>query len=306
MRKPSIVVRFALILLVMLPMLLLTVAAAVTGYDTQAPAAPKELTASSVTYTGALLIWKASTDNIGIKGYELYCNEIKVASTTKTYYEYNKLSPGSTYSFYVKACDKAGNYSEKSNPVSVSTVPDKTAPSAPGGLKASSVTLSEMNLTWQPAADNVKVRGYDIIRNGIKIGTTTKTCYCSKGLIPGKAYTYTVRAVDTCGNLSADSSPLVISALKDTTAPSPPTELKITAIKGNSVSLAWTASTDNGKVAGYQIYCNGLVISTSSGTSRTLKSPFGLGSDIYWIKAYDQSGNLSGSSNTVTAITAVE
>lgn len=306
MKNSTVIARFAVILLIVLPILCLTSTASAAGYDTQSPTAPGKLTASSVSHTGAALTWKASTDNVGIKSYELYCNEKKVASTTKTYYEYKKLSPGSTYSFYVKACDKAGNYSERSNFASVSTIPDKTAPSTPGGLKASSVTVTEVNLAWQPASDNVKVRGYDIIRDGIKIGTTTRTSYCSKGLIPGKAYTYMVRTSDICGNLSVSSSPLKVSALEDTEAPSPPAELKIAAIKGNSVSLAWTASKDNGKVAGYQIYCNGLVISTAARTSRTLKSPFGTGYDVYWIKAYDQSGNLSESSNTVTAITTSE
>lgn len=306
MKKTKIIAKLGVILFLLLPMFCLTSIAAVASYDTQAPISPGELTAPSVTHTSTSLAWKASTDNIGTKGYEIYCNEKRVASTVKTSYEYKKLIPGNTYSFYIRAYDKAGNYSARSNSVSVSTIPDKEAPSAPDGLKAVSVTVTEVNLAWQPASDNVKVRGYDIIRNGIKIGTTTKTNYCSKGLIPGKSYTYTVRASDICGNLSDSSSPLNVTTLRDTKAPSPPSDLKITAIKGTSVSLSWTQSTDNGKVAGYQIYCNGIVISTAVRTSRTLKSPFGLGSDVYWIKAYDQSGNLSGSSNSVTATTPLE
>ena len=152
----------------------------------------------------------------------------------------------------------------------------------------------------------MKVKGYDIIRNGIKIGTTTKTSYLNKSLVPGKKYTYTVRAYDISGNLSDCSTPLEVTTLKDVQIPTAPSELKITAVKGASVSLEWTASTDNSKIAGYQIYCNGIVIATAAGTSRIVKSPFGLGYDEFWIKAYDQAGNLSGNSNTVIAVTSSE
>jgi chitodextrinase len=151
--------------------------------------------------------------------------------------------------------------------------------------------------------DNVKVKGYDIFRDGIKVSTTNKTSYCSKSLIPGKSYTYTVRASDTSGNLSGNSKSLVVTTLKDMQAPIAPTELKVTAVKGSSVSLTWKPSTDNAKVAGYQIYCNGIVIATAVRTSRIVKNPLHMGSDVFWITAYDQSGNLSGSSNTVTPVT---
>ena len=274
--------------------------------DPQSPSAPTSLKASSVTYTSAALSWKPSTDNIGVKGYEVYCNGKMVASTSEACYEYKKLIPGTSNEFYVKAFDKAGNYSARSNSISVNTTSDKTAPSSPGKLKATSVTVTEVNLTWSPASDNVKVKGYDIIRNGVKIGTTTKTSYLNKGLVPGKKYTYIVRAYDISGNLSDNSTPLEVTTLKDIQIPTAPSELKITAVKGASVSLEWTASTDNSKIAGYQIYCNGIVIATAAGTSRTVKSPFGLGYDEFWIKAYDQAGNLSGSSNTVIAVTPSE
>lgn len=97
-----------------------------------------------------------------------------------------------------------------------------------------------------------------------------------------------------------------MSTAKDSQAPTAPTELKITAIKEASVSLEWIASTDNSKIAGYQIYCNGIVIATASGTSRIVKSPFSLGSDVYFIKAYDIAGNLYAGSNAVTAVIPIE
>ncbi|HWR61790.1 MAG TPA: fibronectin type III domain-containing protein [Clostridia bacterium] len=283
-----------------------TVITASTTSDTQEPSAPGELRAAAPGYTSVALSWKQSTDNVGIKGYEIYCNDKKAASTSDTFYEYKKLTPGMSYTFYVRARDKADNYSSQSNTVSVSTPADRAAPSVPEGLKASSVSVSEIGLTWSPASDNVAVKGYDIIRDGTRIGTTTKTSYSSKGLFPGKAYTYTIRASDISGNQSAGSKPLKVATSGDSQAPAPPSELKITAVNGASVTLAWSAATDNGKVAGYQIYCNDIVIATSVSASRVLKLPFGPGRYELWIKAFDQSGNLSDSSNTVTADIAPE
>ncbi|MGE5678889.1 MAG: fibronectin type III domain-containing protein, partial [Pseudomonadota bacterium] len=253
-------------------------------------------------FTTASLSWKPSADNVGLKGYELYCNDKKVASTSASFYEYKKLTPGISYSFYVKACDKAGNYSESSNKVLVTTPADKTPPCPPADLKASSSAASEVNLAWSPSSDNVQVKGYDIIRYGIKIGTTTKTSYLTKGLFPGKSYTFSVRAYDLSGNLSENSKSLKVDTLKDLQAPSAPGGLKITTIDGASASLSWTAAADNGKIAGYQIYCGGIVITTSTTASRVTKIPFGPGQYELWVKAFDQSGNLSGSSNIVTAI----
>lgn len=267
--------------------------------DLQSPTSPEDLKASSATYSSVSLSWKPSTDNVGIKGYEIYCNDKKVASTSASSYEYNKLTPGNHYIFYVKAYDKAGNYSEKSSAVYVSTLPDKAAPSPPHGLKASSVTVTQVSLTWSPASDNFKVRGYDILRDGVKVGTSTKTNYLDKNLIPGKNYTYTVRASDVSGNLSDGSQPLNVTVPEDIQAPTAPSNLKIESVEGTSVSLTWKASADDSKVAGYQIYCNGIVIATATGTSRKVKSPFGLDGDEFWIKAYDLGGNLSDKSNTV-------
>jgi chitodextrinase len=312
MKINKFITKCVIILLVLFSMLFQSVTAE-WGYsrvagapDTQAPIAPKELTATYVTFTSAALTWQPAADNVGIKGYEIYCNGKKVASTSSTVYEYKKLSPSAAYLFYVKAYDKAGNYSIQSNCISVKTQTDKTAPSVPSGLKASSVSVTEVNLIWAPSSDNVNIGGYDIFRNGVKIGTTSKTSYSNKKLIPGKSYTYTVRASDISGNLSISSAPLTVNTTRDSQAPTAPKELKITAIKGASVSLEWIASTDNSKIAGYQIYCNGIVIATAAGTSRIVKSPFSLSSDVYYIKAYDIAGNLSAGSNTVTAVIASE
>ncbi len=89
--------------------------------DTQAPSAPTNLAASNVTQTTLNLSWTASTDNVGVTGYDVYENGTSIGSVTGTSASVSGLTAGTTYSFYVKAKDAAGNVSAASNTISVTT-----------------------------------------------------------------------------------------------------------------------------------------------------------------------------------------
>ncbi|MEV6212303.1 glycoside hydrolase family 6 protein [Kitasatospora sp. NPDC051914] len=95
-----------------------------------------------------------------------------------------------------------------------SGTPDTTAPSVPTGL-AGTATSSSVALTWTASTDNVGVTGYDVYRNGILVGSTAGTSFTNTGLTASTAYSYTVRAKDAAGNVSAASAALVV-----TTSPS--------------------------------------------------------------------------------------
>lgn len=274
-----------------------------TASDTQNPTRPEEPVVLSSTYTSITVSWKASTDNTGVKGYEIYCNEKKVSTTEDTYYAIKNLLPGTKYSVFIKAYDIVGNYSTQSNVLSASTPADSQPPSVPAGLKASSVSGMEITLTWSASSDNVKVKTYELFCNGSKLSSSSKTGFTNKKLIPGKSYTYTVRAIDTTGNISDFSSPLKVSTPADNEAPTAPSGLKVKSATRSSASLTWNASTDNVKVKGYKIYCNGIEVADTTKTHYTAKSPFRLGLDVFYVKAYDLVNNISGSSNKVTVIT---
>ncbi|MFC0779126.1 endonuclease [Flavobacterium sp. HJSW_4] len=89
----------------------------------------------------------------------------------------------------------------------------------------------------------------------------------------------------------------------DTQAPTAPTSLASTAKTATSISLSWTASTDNVAVTGYEIYANSALKTTVSGTTATIT---GLtASTVYsiYVKAKDAAGNPSASSNTISVTT---
>ncbi len=84
--------------------------------------------------------------------------------------------------------------------------PDTTPPSAPTSLAASGTTSTSTVLGWTASTDNVGVTGYRIYRGGTQVGTTAGTTYTDTGLTPSTAYSYTVKAYDAAGNLSAASN----------------------------------------------------------------------------------------------------
>ncbi|CAM4435519.1 M4 family metallopeptidase [Flavobacterium terrigena] len=90
--------------------------------DTTAPSAPTSLTASGTSQTGTNLSWTASTDNVGVTGYDVYQGVTLKASVTGTTYAVAGLTAATAYTFSVKAKDAAGNISAASNVVNVTTL----------------------------------------------------------------------------------------------------------------------------------------------------------------------------------------
>jgi chitodextrinase len=82
--------------------------------DTQAPSAPAGLAATTATQTSVSVSWSASTDNVGVVGYDAYRGGVKIDSTTATTYTFGGLSCGTSYSLAVEARDAAGNRSNAS------------------------------------------------------------------------------------------------------------------------------------------------------------------------------------------------
>ena len=92
--------------------------------DNQAPSVPTNVSLSSKTTNTASITWTASTDNIGVIGYDVYNGGTKVNSSlvTTTDFKITGLSPSATYTFTVKSKDGAGNMSVSSNILTVTTL----------------------------------------------------------------------------------------------------------------------------------------------------------------------------------------
>ncbi|MFZ6010673.1 MAG: GEVED domain-containing protein [Bacteroidota bacterium] len=90
--------------------------------DTQAPSTPTNLAASGITQTSANLSWTASTDNVGVTGYEVRVSGVLNGSPTGTTYSLTGLTAGTTYAVTVRAKDAAGNASADAS-LNVTTLP---------------------------------------------------------------------------------------------------------------------------------------------------------------------------------------
>jgi chitodextrinase len=285
-------------------------ATTLTTPDTIAPTVPDNLAAVAVGDSQIALSWLASTDNDVVAGYRVYRNGaflIQLADFTT--YQDTGLTASTTYSYNVDAIDAAGNVSGLSAAANATTLstPDTIAPSTPKGLAANAVSPSQINLSWSASTDNVAVTGYRITRNGALLITLGNvTTYQDTGLGAATTYTYRVRALDAAGNVSGQSTAASATTppVPDTTAPTTPSSLTANAISAGTISLNWSASTDNVAVAGYRLYRNGVFL-VALGNVTTYQNT-GLSASTtysYNVDAIDAVGNASGISTAASATT---
>jgi len=278
--------------------------------DTTAPSTPTGLTATAASSSQINLSWTAATDNVGVTGYNVYRGGALIASVgAVTTFQSTGLTASTTYSYTVRALDAAGNLSSPSSSASATTqaAADTTAPSTPTGLTANAVSASQINLSWSPATDNVAVTGYRVRRDGTLLITLGNvTTFQDTGLTAATTYSYTVRALDAAGNVSAISSPAgaTTQAAPDTTAPSTPTGLTATAASSSQINLSWTAATDNVGVTGYNVYRGGTLIATTGAVTTFQNTGLAPSTTYsYTVRALDAAGNLSSPSSSASATT---
>nr|WP_232328212.1 fibronectin type III domain-containing protein [Kibdelosporangium sp. MJ126-NF4] len=274
-----------------------------TGVDTEKPSVPQNLRKGDVTPTSVGLVWDASSDNVGVSGYEVFVNGQSRATVTGTAATVDGLTADTEYSFTVVAKDAAGNKSDPSAALTVrtATAPDTAAPSVPQNVKASGVTETSAVLTWDASSDNVGVSGYEVFVNGQSKASVPGTTATVEGLTPDTDYTVTVIAKDAAGNKSDSSAPLTVhtASSPDTVAPSVPQNVKATGATENTIALSWDASSDNVGVTGYEVFVNGQSKTTVAGTTTTVE---GLTPDTEYsitVSAKDAAGNKSAQSTPV-------
>jgi fibronectin type 3 domain-containing protein len=195
--------------------LMVTFDPAATTPDTQPPTAPGAPTATGS--PGAVSLgWVASTDNVGVTGYNVYRSTTSGftpsaaaligASATNSYVD--TVAPG-TYFYRVTAQDAAGNVSAPSPEVAgTSSPPDTTPPTAPTNVTATSA-IGSVSLSWTASTDDVGVVRYNVYRSttsgftpssGNLIGTSVTASYTDS--VTAGSYYYLITALDAAGNVS--------------------------------------------------------------------------------------------------------
>ena len=279
--------------------------------DTVAPTAPGQPAASAITSTSATLSWSAATDNYGVASYLVYRDGLQVGSSAGTSYNDSGLSPSTTYSYTVKAKDAAGNLSPLSTARSVTTVAGNVAKvyyKLPSGWSSANIHYSPTNGTWTTVpgvAMTAACTGWAVYTANLGTATGLQAVF-NNGAgnwdnNGGKNYALGTGTSDVeNGAITTGVNPCNV----DTTAPSVPAGLAGSAIDSNTVTLNWSASTDNVGVSGYYIYRNGAQIaSVISGTSYTDNTALPSTTYSYTVKAYDAAANLSAASGAASVTT---
>ncbi len=96
---------------------------------------------------------------------------------------------------------------------------------------------------------------------------------------------------------------LIWNPTPDTVAPSVPTNLVVTNEASTSISLSWTASTDNIAVASYDVYVDGVYNSNSTTTTATVTNLTPETTYTFTVLAKDASNNMSAQSAPVDGTT---
>lgn len=285
--------------------------------ENQPPTVPVGLTSTTITSSSIGLSWTASTDNVGVTGYDIYRNNAKVGTSTTTTYTDTGLTPSTAYSYTVDAFDAAANVSAKSSPpLTVTTLP------AP--VNNATVYYYTGTKAWPSVNIHYGINGTWTTSPGVAMNETACTNWVKKTVALGSATSmkadfnngstwdnnggldYTLAAGVTTVKDGAVTSNAVVPCVIDTTAPTPPTGLAGIATN-TRIALTWTASTDNVGVTSYSITRTGgtqgtvtLIASTNSYTDSGLDAQT---SYTYSVKALDAAGNTSTASTSTTVKT---
>jgi hypothetical protein len=214
-------------LLCLLPLAFPTAAAARTsapaktgGGSTAAKSlpAPTGVTAVAVSSNLIYISWTPPATTSTIIGYQLYRNGQALnanyfsADNPTRYGDWSYLTPSTTYSYQVAAVNSTYQVGTKSATVSARTLPkptttDPDSPTAPTALTAvktgTAGGLVKIRVSWSPSSDPDGVLGYAVYQPAM-IAVTDQTSFTALEP-PGCSWTFSTRALEASGNISAGS-----------------------------------------------------------------------------------------------------
>src|SRR4249920_620181 len=267
--------------------------------DRVAPSDPVNLHVLVALRSAVVVGWDPSRDNVGVAYYGVYWNHRKATSLSPSY-EVSGLDCGQSTTVSVAAFDRAGNRSSRlAATVATAACPDTQPPTAPTGFSQAATTQNEVVLRWAPSSDDVGVVGYGVYRDLALMSSPAEPTVTLSGLACGTTYTYAADAADAAGNRSLLGSAYVTTAAcPDRQPPSAPSGLAVTAKTQTSASVAWSPSTDDIGVAGYDVRRDGTIVATSTETSATVSSLVCGATYTIGVDAFDVAGNESTQTST--------
>jgi glucose/arabinose dehydrogenase len=261
----------------------------VAGNDTTAPATAQIYTCNG----GQNQKWRINTDGTITSVQSGLCLDVSGAATANS-------TPVALWT-----CNG------QSNQKWTTTAGDTQPPSVPGNPRVSNLVCDAVTFSWNASTDNVGVAFYDVFHDGQLMKSVT-TLSTDLTVVAGVTWGLYVNARDAAGNVSQASTTVPITPPQcqaDTTPPTAPTGLTGSA-SGTTVTLRWTAATDNVQVRAYDIYRDNVKVGTITGTATTTPATTFIDSALaanrtyaYQVVARDAQANQSPRSNTANVTT---
>ena len=168
--------------------------------DTVPPTAPTALTAVSVSSSQANLRWNASSDAVGVTGYDIFRNGVFLRTVTGLTASDTGLAAATTYSYFVEARDAAANSSSPSSTVFATTQAAAATTATVTGTVLNSAGVAVANAKIDVGSGKGKKTYYSNANGqymipGLSGGTYTLT-FSGRGYV-GQAISVTVGAGQT-------------------------------------------------------------------------------------------------------------
>jgi endonuclease I/chitodextrinase len=183
---------------------------------------------------------------------------------------------------------------------------DTQAPTAATNLAVTGTTSSSVSLSWTAGTDNVAVTSYDIYMNGVLKTSVPDLTVTITGLSASTNYSFYVIAKDAAVNSSPPTATIyntTAAIVIDNTNPLAPSNLIVTDISFSTVSLSWSAGSDNIAVTSYDIYMNGVLKTSVPGLTAIINGLSDSTAYSFYVIAKDAAGNSSQASNSVNPTT---
>ncbi|MFF8296521.1 discoidin domain-containing protein [Streptomyces globisporus] len=191
-----------------------------TTGDTQAPTAPTNLALTEPATGQIRLTWKASTDDKGVTGYDVYANDTLLTGVAGDVTTYTDTRPaGRSVSYFVRAKDAAGNVSANSNTVTR----DGQSGSASNLAVNKPITASSVVHTY--VAENANDNSTSTYWEGafgsypntltVKLGSNADTESVVVKLNPDSSWGPRTQRIEVLGREQSSSSFNSLSAAKD-------------------------------------------------------------------------------------------
>ena len=275
--------------------------ACATTPDLTPPTSPATFGAEARNDVAIELHWAASTDEVGVAGYEVKReDEVLAAGHAGLSFTDRGLRPATRYCYSVLALDAAGNRSPAKR--ACGTTLDLTPPTPPGRPAAVSVSSSQLFVGWDPSTDDVGVAGYEVLRDGVVVATAASTRMRERNLPTNSEACYTVRAYDASGNRSEPAGP-ACARTADPSQLASPSDLRVVRVSSTEVLLQWEPSEQEGVL--YRIY-EGRTKSVGLTRWNTFNPSGRMGAraDCYRVAAVDDQLRESPPSNEACAVVA--